>query len=1193
MIPFDLCSAPLEGTNLIEAGAGTGKTYAIAGLFLRLIVERGLDVDQILVVTYTKAATEELKTRIRQRLAGAKAAFLAERSEEPLVDCLLKQVRDRTRALGRLQNALLNFDRAAIFTIHGFCQRLLQSFAFETGQLFRSELMPDPLPLVQEAADDFWRRHISLAPYEIARFVLDKLKGPEQLASLYQSAWSPDIRILPPVRKTSLSELRPWRETAAQVSDLWPRVRADVVQTLLSPGLNARYYGKCTDLEDRPGITHRMQYIDALAAALDRWPGRYPLFGHFNRFCADFIASATKKNHKAPELPFFDLCQLAWESHLGVESQLAAYLRYLKGKFLEQAGPRLLQKKNTLNVLFFDDLLVLVQQALGREHGKQAARAMQRQYRAALVDEFQDTDPLQYDIFRRLFASGEPIFFLIGDPKQAIYSFRGADLYAYLRASRDVRRQCTLTRNWRSTPRLVEAVNTIFGSHPMPFGLEQIDYPEASSAVDDGDDKKAALMLWHLLPTNANVVSKPIAKQEAIPRIAEAVAREIAALLTTGTGGRIVAPERVAVLTRSHSQANVIKEALARCRVPAVLYSAGSVFETREARELDMVMRAAAAPADARLVRSALATDMLGARARDFLPEREDAPAEWESRWERFAAYHQAWLNEGFFTMFSRLMQEEGVKERLLPLMDGERRITNLLHLAELLHQAAMDGHLTPDALLGWFDSQRSHGSAGEETQQLRLESDAHAVRILTIHKSKGLQFDIVFCPFTWSGAAVNSEAVPFHDPGQGNRLTLALGPDIDPGYAHQRLQEDLSENLRLLYVALTRARRKCYWVWGRINNTALSAPAYLLHGANVARGVSQWIDCAGQTLDALTDADFISQLQALAQRSHGAIALAPLPDPGPDVFGTAPDSRPAQHESTCRLLRRALDRQWRIASFSSLTAGRHADREEKPDREQLWFEQAPSSDSSQPDLFSFPGGVQAGLFFHDLLEHWDFTCRDTSQRNRLVKGKLAEHRYDDLWIPVVERLLADLGTVRLPDAAGAGFCLNQVPRDARINEMAFHFPLAQLEPDRLRQLMATSAAAQAITAMQPLHGYMKGFIDMVLRHEDRYYLVDWKSNFLGNQPEDYMPERLAPAMNEAGYTLQYLIYVAALDRHLSSRLPGYDYRRHFGGVYYIFLRGVHPGAAPSSGVFFTRPEPDVVAALHDALGRGREAKSR
>jgi len=1171
MDAFNLQSAPLEGATLIEAGAGTGKTYTLAGLVLRLIVEQGLSIEQILVVTYTKAATEELKTRIRSRLNAARHAFDGGAVEDDVLAHLVEKNQDAKAARQRIADALTNFDRAAIFTIHGFCQRLLQQFAFETGYLFQFELLQDSDHLVQEMVADFWRRYITNAPYEFARYALKKLKGPDYLSRIISYCAYPNVKVIPEAIKPAMNAVAPWRKAADNLQHQWTQSGTRIINLLKEPGLNARFY--------------KQQRLNEYAAYLGHWNGRYPLEEKQVKYLgASLLKRYTKKGYQTPEHPFFECCDSALDAQAAMEGQMERYLRYLKVRMLLQARTALDRKKQRQNLLFFDDLLLHVHSALTGEQGQALADAVGRQYRAALVDEFQDTDLVQYEIFQRLFDHHPQMLFMIGDPKQAIYSFRGADLFSYLKAARNADRSATLTRNWRSVPPLVQAVNTLFEGHPCPFGFEQIHFHPAVAAREDLPEIPQPLTIWYLTPTEDAVPSKPISQEEAIGTIAAAVAEEVVLLLNSS--GENITPWQIAVLTRTHAQSQIVKSALSKKQVPAVLHSAGSVFDTEQAESLLRVLEAAADPYDAVKVRAALAQDLFGLGAAEFHRAMEGPDHLWQERWTGFYHDHRVWLRRGVYPMLRSLLARENVKSRLLSQPDGERVLTNVLHLAELLHEAESEHGLGPEGLVNWLVDQRRSVQAGDE-KQLRLESDSDAVRIITMHKSKGLQFKVVFCPFTWGGIRMDADAAVFHDARSQDRLTLVMGPEIPQENQLAARKELLAENLRMLYVALTRAKERCYLVWGRMNGTELSAPAYLFHGKKLPSDQSDWLATLAQKMKSLNDANLIESLKGIARRSSGTIKIAPLPRPTKTVLQDAPKARKTGRH---RVMRRQISGYWPMASFSSLTAVTPNDVDARPDRDITAGRDI--QDDAGPDgfesLFEFPKGAHAGLFFHDLIEHWDHAGGQPKRQEDLILSKLEAHGFEVGWQPAVDRLLAQLSAKRL-DNPGADFCLSQVRMDQRINEMEFYFPLQRFSSDQITQCFEKHTDARLRDAIgtrlerisfSPKQGFMKGFIDAVLQFDGRYFLVDWKSNHLGHSAEDYSVEALESRMVADDYFLQYHLYAMALNRLLAQKIEGYRYARNFGGVFYIFLRGITADPAAPSGVFFDKPDGSLISAL-------------
>ena len=469
MQAFDPIQSPLHGKCLIEAGAGTGKTYAITTLVLRLILEKALPVETILVVTFTTAATAELRDRLRRRLKTAQSILRGEACDDPQLNRLVDSGRPREIAMERLEDALANYDRMPVFTIHGFCQRM----AFETGSAFDAELVTDTAPLVQRLADDFWRKTWTSASPELMRFALPRMKSPDHLAMLYRRYAVPLMDIQPDANPAPPS-MESFRTQWSRMQAQWPSCRDEIMALLASPDLKANIYGRLTPSgRHGTGRTQREEKIHAWAGALDQWTrspaSAFPPPEILVYFTPGKLAPSVKKGGQVPRHSFFKQCERIWEEARLLDERLQAWLVGIFVRFFHAMAEGLRQTKQEQQVLFFDDLLLKVHRALQEKGDSALKRMLRTRYRAVLIDEFQDTDAVQYAIFDTLFGGGEHLMAMIGDPKQAIYSFRGADIFTYLHAAQDAAQRYTLTRNWRSTPGMVQALNSLFGHCARPF----------------------------------------------------------------------------------------------------------------------------------------------------------------------------------------------------------------------------------------------------------------------------------------------------------------------------------------------------------------------------------------------------------------------------------------------------------------------------------------------------------------------------------------------------------------------------------------------------------------------------------------------------------------------------------------------------------------------------------------------------
>ncbi|MEJ2589840.1 MAG: exodeoxyribonuclease V subunit beta [Candidatus Thiodiazotropha sp.] len=1176
-----LASVELRGINLVEASAGTGKTHTLTALYLRLLLEQGLAPESILVVTYTQAATAELKGRIRQRLLEARTLLAGGECNDDGLAALLAGVAAPDTALKRLDLAIAGFDQAAIFTIHGFCQRVLTEQAFETGQPFSVELVPDQSVRLQQIADDFWRREMERLPPLFLETLRGRIPGPESLLQRLRVALGkPYLRVRAAAWPDDLPRLEAAAlELQAALRTLWAR-EGENVQRLLSDGRVLK------------GNVYRASWVGGWCSEMTRWLSGTPYdepFDKVERFTTGTIAAAVKAGQTPPQHPFFDRLEVYLQTaeacvRAGRQAQVA-----VQAAFHDFLMAELPKRQAEAGEWSYDDLLLRLHQALLDAGGERLSALLRSRYPAALVDEFQDTDPVQYEILQQIYRGSPLPLFLVGDPKQAIYSFRGADIFAYLRARRDAAAAVhTLDSNWRSTPALVAAVNALFETPSRPFFYSEIDFqpvkpaPRPKQRLQVRGDGEAALRIWQLPFDRQSRV------EAARSAVADATADEIARLLKLAEKGaarigtQALGGGDFAVLVRTHAQAERIAASLRERGINSVRNSQQSVFRSAEAESLQRLLMALLEPRRASLVRAALATPLLGwdAERIDRLNRDDRALGDCLARFHEF---HRLWQRRGFIVMFRRLLAAEGIENRLLEFRDGERRLTNLYHLAELLHQQATTTWCGMEGLLKWLVRQRE--ARAQDEQLLRLESDSHLVKIDTLHGSKGLEYPIVFCPYLWDESEGLADDRPylFHDPAADYAAVLEIGSD---GFARdrQRLQEEsLAESLRLLYVALTRAEQRCYLPWGPVKNSETSALCWLLHsGRTIADETppEAWYARARAMSAEAQQQD----LEGLVARAGGSIDLSPLPAdgmPGQMALAMPPTLTLARHFSA------RIEAVRRVASFSSLAAGRP---EDHPDHDaQTLGETLLLPPLAGDDIHGFPRGAGPGSCLHAVLELVDFTAPADVDLMPLITRLLRLHVIEERWAPVVAGMVRDLTATPLNRE---GLALGSVAPSRRVNEMAFHFPVHRLSPVAILRLAERHGFSQTPGMIEGLagldvpavDGFLKGFIDLVFESQGRYYLADYKSNWLGDGVEAYHQTALRDAMVEHHYPLQYALYTLALHRYLGLRLPGYDYERHFGGVYYLFLRGMQPSSGAQFGVVAERPPLAFIDALDGVI---------
>ncbi len=1116
---FDVCGPLPTGVTVLEASAGTGKTYTIAALAARYVAE-GTPLDRLLLVTFTRMATGELRERVRERLVSVEqgleqaVAGLEPSGRDEVVGLLAAgPVAEVQLRRDRLRRALADFDSATIATTHGFCQEVLGGLGI-AGDLERDVAFVETIDdLVEEVVDDLYVRrfhHGDTPPF--------------------------------------------WRAEAAEIGRV-------AVQNPAAP----------------------IVITEAAVPAMRR--------------------------------------------------RLALAIR-----------DELERRKRRMSVMTYDDLLNRLDEALVGEGGAATAARLRARYAVVLVDEFQDTDPVQWDIMRRAFGEGDATLVLIGDPKQAIYAFRGADVYAYLEAAQTAAVRATLDINWRSDQGLIDAYDAMLGG--VKLGHEGIVYRRVRAAPANQEPRLSNLT--HSAPLRIRIVHRDTPSVALTPKgylnvasarehITKDLAADVVALLSSGAeiehrsddGQALrresVRPGHIAVLVRTNRNAALVREALDDAKVPAVINGAGSVFGTTPAREWLRLLEAIERPTSPTRAHSAALTCFFGWPADQVANADDDA---WEAVHRRLHDWARVLRVKGVASLTETITLVERLPERILTTADGERQFTDLRHVGQLLHTAAATEQMGTTALTAWLRRRiaEAEQDTDDEERSRRLESDAEAVQVLTIHRSKGLEFPVVYLPFLWEPGYIPAESQPvfFHDPDAGDARTIDVSLEgIDfARHRQQSVVEQRGEDLRLAYVALTRARHQTV-VWWAGSWDSRNSPLGRLLFARDAEG-----NVAPEGSSPPDDAAAVERFEALAANTPGGIAVERsslgLPTAWADLT-----SEPA--ELTAATFDRTLDLGWRRTSYSDITAGTYEPRVGSEPEEAVLTDE-PSSVTPGPAtvetvddgnmalpslLGEMPVGIHVGTLVHLVLEATDFAAEDLDSELKAQLAAAQARRQVEIGNSrtVVAGLRAAIETPLGPMLDGIR--LRDVRDLDRIDEMRFELPLAGGdEPSGRLTLAAIGDVLRAhIPTGDPLsgyadrlddpalrqsvRGYLTGSLDTVVRTSGpgdvpRFTILDYKTNWLGAPGEDlttwhHRPAALAAEMQHAHYGLQALLYTVALHRYLRWRLPDYDAERNLAGVVYLFLRGMIGPDTPTvdgtpCGVFAWRPSKALVEALSDVF---------
>ena len=1241
MEPLDALSFPLWGSRLIEASAGTGKTYTIASLYVRLVLghnmppeQRALTPPDILVVTFTRAATRELRDRIRRRLNEAAACFLGETEGDGFLQALRDEYPESHWAgcARQLEIAAQWMDDAAVSTIDAWCYRMLREHAFDSGSPFNVEMDLDAAETVAEATQDYWRLHIApLAADDFAR--VSKVTGKaSRLASSLYFGWLAHTALYPasPTPAELVAGLKADLQACKQQPWLqWvPEMQEILDQADAAGHVNKRLFQKRWW---QPWLDQLLDWANDPVSIQPFASGKA-----WERLVPAGLAEIWKQG-EPPDHPGFSALESLSQQIRSLDSRLDRVWVHAACWVSQRVAE--LRRQRTL--LDFNGLLEHLDAALQGTNGDRLAQLIRSQFPAALIDEFQDTNPIQYRIFDRIYGvdtnSKDVVLALIGDPKQAIYGFRGADIHSYLAARRACEgRLYTLGSNYRSSAEMVAAVNHLFqvgeqqrekGAFLFQRGGEgstdnPVPFLPVTAARDPGEflvqgRQPSALTIWRdMLPEKRN---NDVRKED----VAAACASEILRLLQLGAEGEAgfqteqgfqpLLARDIAILVNTGDEAKSLKAQLAMRGIRSVYLSdKSSVFASAAASEMLAWLRACAEPENGGYVRVALATASLGLNWSELDAFVHDEVC-WEAMLERFAVYKEQWRRRGVLPMLRRFMHEFGVPARLFAQQEatgheGERHLTNLLHLAELLQAASssLDGER---ALIRYLEEQVSRGGEGGvegDASQLRLESDAGLVQIVTVHKAKGLEYPLVFYPFGYycRFASLNELPVVYRDE-QGRRHVLASSNDADSSEQETILayleHERLAEDLRKLYVALTRARHATWMAVSPYATLPRSAMGYLLGGAAA---------CTPATLDA--------SLEEFAGACEH-IDIQPMPEASTGRY--RPVEGPAT-EPVWRSMGRRIQQHWTLSSYSALsrlaTDSIGVAPGEQPDAAAQSLPDAPSTDtfletyladeglaSEIPEsdgpasaegaaagIHDFPKGAKAGSFLHDLLE-WVFTqgpqivLADPQKLREHVQRRCSSRGWQSHADALVEWLQDFFSRAfRIaPEEGSAPLVLSGL--DAVIPEMEFWFGIEQADLPALDALVSRHFLAgqpRALISKGQLHGLLRGFIDLVFEHEGRYYVADYKSNWLGKTADAYHAEAVSQAILKHRYDLQSALYLFALHRLLKSRLGAdYDYDRHVGGALVFFIRGTR---SASQGLHMERPPRQVMEQMEALFSR-------
>ncbi len=1167
---FNPATTPLnKGLNLVEASAGTGKTYAIAMLVLRLIIEHSLKIDEILIVTFTRAATQELADRIRQRLNDAKEYLTgAAVNVDPVLRNYVEGIQDTSVAIEAVSEALHDVDRAAIFTIHGFCQRMLQEQALESGQLFDVELQPEIESIRLNLTKDFWRKRIYPLSRRHCSVILQYFDTPEKLYKSIQPIGNSYNRIEPDVGELGVAKKHV--ENAFKNLVLWWNDNRDRLHDSLVI--------LCGEGKLKKNFVQSFpQWFGDVDNFLQKRRDKFPSLEYINwlqdQGFIKIVNGARVRGAKKDEMvASLELPNRETEQLLKCTDELILSLRRSLALYLIEETESALYRNNCMS---YDDLIVRMHHSVtgGVGHFNTIVR---NRFHAALIDEFQDTDILQWEIFNSLFGRGNHYLYLIGDPKQAIYRFRGADIYSYFQARKSANDLLTLKDNYRSHPHLVNAVNDLFTSQEKPFVYTEdiLSYEPVDPALT-GDScnllyrgQSRAGMVYCQLASNPDSANGTWNSGSASQVIRHYVVAETAKLLRQATiqqdetTSRKLLPGDIAILVKKHTQAEEYRQHLTQSGIPAVLISRQSVYLTNECKQLHILLRSIAEPGNTTLLKQAMTIPWFGLQGNELYAIWQDEE-EFSRLQLKFNEYSELWRKKGVFAMMNHLLEEEQVFPTVGSMELAERKIANISHLLELIQQVETDAMYGPLQLLQWLKKQMVGTSSEDE---LRLESDDEAVKIITMHSAKGLEFSVVFCPYLWyrqRKVVTGFNSIVTHT---GNEQILDLGSANYINRLQKAEGENLAEETRLLYVAATRAKLRSYMLWADIQGRK-NGPYDAFESS------------LGNLLFSEGRCSFADQQTLLKNAGRKNFCEYELVEPGNEPSQAIENQSDISAELKARVPRQTVFlADWQMTSYSALaTTSEHSLFQPNTD-------ESDRTDESPLQFAELPSGAHFGNVVHEILESFTFKGLQNPGSHRQEIRRIVNKYRVDLDVELLEKMLSAIVQTKISShipRCTSDFSLADLKEENCLKEMGFYYHLQRGQASEINHFLAREKTYREINE-RALTGYLTGFIDLIFQYDNQFFIVDFKTNNLGDQTANYSVQHLEDAMAVHNYGLQFWIYSLVLHRHLQNFHAGYDYQKHFGGVLYLFVRGM---ALEGKGVYFHKPDQLTIEYLEKYFG--------
>ncbi len=1162
MKPLNLFSCPLEKPLLIEASAGTGKTYTLSVLVVRLLLEKKHSIKEILITTYTNAACEEIKIRIRNILISLQVILKENNSikKDAFLDHYKKIIlhlneSEKKKHLSLVTQALKDLDDTLIGTIHHIGMHLLSEFSFESGLNLQSPRIEESKQWIEKAIKDFWRHYFyTTKDVDFAHYLMEeaKINSPECLFNFVKNFFLKEYLLLPSLeslkkRKTK-SKKNEWFKIWDQFCCYWKKNRKELSK-LVS---NLRKVEAEKILKEGDEWTQINQIPVNLPKSFE------------NKKLLKLKTKEAFKTHS-----FFYFLETLQTLILNIKKEHFLKMLFLKHELLIYVKKRIAFFKEKWDWQDYNDPLETLRHSLLTKKNEAITKEIQAKYQVAFIDEFQDTNASQYEIFFHLF--GQKKLFLIGDPKQSIFEFQGANIYTYLKAKKEIKLHYTLKKNWRSSKNLLQGLNCLFSEIKNPFKIKEIPFVsldpslEISPLIKNGLEETKPIKIHYLLKEENNL-SKKIANEKIYQLITHEITKLLKKRSSITFANKALKPNDIAVLVRTNEQILSFKKYFEKANIPYQATTQEDPFKTEEAENLLHFLKSVYDNHKEDLLKGSLAGPF-------FDYSNEKIKNELENQAILFKTYKQLWKEKGFMAMIKKWIQDSHLRSHLLKTNMGKNKLSNFLTLIEILNLHHFKKKTNALSLLNYFEKKINTKVKTSQDDLLENQKQIYqeGVILSTIHKSKGLEYPMVYCPFLWDKIdPTNKEkAISFYDLKE-EKFTYYFDSENNQYQQYKEKEEEQTfhESTRLLYVGMTRAKYQLSIIYGNINKSEKSALFNLLKPYHQKE----------KEKDEMIE-DFFN------------ISLLKQKNPFIEVIlenQTLKESPLKESKTNLEYLEKPpalkkIEKKFQIGSFSSWIHGIEEHKLNKEDDQEDPLSPFNEDLENEDSIFSLPKGIFMGKLFHSLLEEWVVLKNEKEIFKKKIKEVCLKKGISKLNEQKIKIILKRATSLYLKSPEENYFSLKDINSKEMVSEMGFIYPLKKANFDFVKKFFLQQ---EMLKSFRISKGFFKGFIDLVFKKEKRYYLIDWKSNYLGNQFENYENKFLKQAMEKYHYFIQASMYLLALHLYLKNKLQHYDYQKDIGGIYYIFLRGLKEENQKKNqnGIFYFNPGKKIIEILEREL---------